>query len=285
MADEPIRIGSTSLVPDQGSQISTNDFGMQRGTARHWIGDQSDAQSSRFALGASYSGSLPQFIGFYVDKSGDITGLDGKCAYLDVGYARIDPLWQKLAKVGRDLELKQIKVAETTGFGSLYDSLLTYVVPIGHPTVTYKYSASSIPGQLGSYSSNAGGGGVPSIGNYVFHFNTVDFSNPSVQIQQKTLSTTVTAYIIYQNGTCTTSTSTSTATVTGIFTQNQLDAINLYDFVFSPDPRGWLCLKEDCNPVANATLYEIEQSWKLTMLFNGTQQGTWWRGGRIVHCT
>ena len=288
MPDDPIRIGSVSgatLIPDQGSSITTSDFGVQRGTIRHFLSDQSLVQASRFNLGSSYTGSLPQFSTFFVEKSGDIQGIDGKCCYLDVTYARIDPLWVKLAKVGRDLEIKQIKVADTVGFGTLLDSFLTVVIPIAHPLVTYRYSSSSIPGQIGVYSSNAAGG-APTISNQVIPFNVFDFTNPSLDIEQKSIAANGVLIQFNAGGGCTRTNFSTTTTFTGFFVTSPLGLVNTMNVTFSPNPAGWLCIKEDANPIANGQVYEIEQQWKMTMIYSGVSPGTWWQtgGGHRVTC-
>src|SRR5438045_422766 len=152
--DDPIRIGTaaaSALIAEAGSRIATDDFGVQHGSVRHWLGDQSLAQSSRFALGASYSGSLPQFSGFLVEKSGDITGIDAKCANLDVLYAKIDSLWSNVPKRTHDLQLVNITPGDISSYGALAQTLYEIIVPIPHPVISYKYASASFPTSLGTY--------------------------------------------------------------------------------------------------------------------------------------
>lgn len=283
-AGDPIRLGSalSGLIPDANSRISTDEYGVQRGTINYYLGDQSNAQSSRFTLGASYAGTLSQFNGFLVNRSGDIAGAEGQTAQINVEYVRIDPKWINIPLDSADLELKQIKVQDTSGFGTLYDSLLTVVIPILHPTVSYKYANATAKQDLGTYGTPTG---APNIREQVFSLNIVGLDNTSIDIEQKTISISTTLLTFHADGTCTKSSVATTSTFTGIFTQGAASVVNPLDIHFVPDPRGWLCIKQDQKPLAAGALYEIDETWKTNLVFSGTSPGSWWNGSHTVHCT
>jgi hypothetical protein len=280
-ADDPIRIGAaalTSLITESGSHIATDDFGVQHGTVRHFLGDQSLAQSSRFSLGTSYSGSLPQYSGFFVEKSGDITGIDGKCANLDVQYARLDPLWVNIPKRTHDLQLVNIRPADLgTGYGELYDTFVQMIIPIPHPVITYKYASASYPSSLATYGTPVN---APTVPDFLFRPQFHDFTSTSLDIEQRVVSGTATLITLdITDGTCVRSTYPYSSTVTGVFSQLGIGLINLFNLNFTADPNGWFCLKEDVTPTGAGAFYLIEQQWKRNYIFNGTSAGTWWQGG------
>lgn len=286
MADEPIRLGTaalSTLVAESGSHITTDDFGLQHGTVRHWLGDQSVAQSSRFALGSSYSGTLPQFSGFYVDKSGDITGIDGKCANLDVEYVRLDPLWSNVPKRTHDLQLVNVSTADPgAGFGQLTETFSQALVPMPHPVLTYKYASASYPSSLGTYSANPGS--APTMADFVFKLQNHDFTSSSLTTEQRTVTVTGTLITFNPDGSCTRTTYTTAATFTGVFASTAISTINIFNLNFTIDPQGWFCIKEDVTPTGAGAFYLIEQQWKRNYVFNGASPGTWWTGGHQIHC-
>lgn len=268
-ADDPIRIGSAAtaaLIAESGSRIATDDFGVQHGTITHWLGDQSLAQSSRFALGAAYSGSLPQYSGFYVEKSGDITGIDGKCAELDVQLAKIDPLWQTLPRVKFDLELKQMRLGDLAAELAFMESLFTLVIPIPHPVIDLTFGSATRPNQIGSYGTPSG---APSVGTYTFKVNQFTLSqNP--HLTQVDSFSGLFAHVIGQN--CFQSQIGSPPHLDGQIsgTSRADDALNIS---FAPDPTGWICITENVNPICGNAILLIQQVWTRRYTFSSFSGG------------
>lgn len=284
-AGDPIRLGSASglaLIPMSNSRIQTNDYGVQYGTVTYQLGDQSSSQSVRLTLGSLYNGTLPQFNSFLVNRSGDITGGDGTTATIDVEYVKQDPKWVNIPLDSADLELKQFKLADFSGFGTLYDSLYTVVIPILHPTVNYRYSSLTAKTDLGTYGTPPG---APRLTDQIFHYSIYAFDSTQIDIEQKIINGTGTTYTIQTNGTCTRGTVNTTSTVTGIFGTSQYMTINPVDLHFQPDPKGWLCIKQDQKPLAAGGIYEIDEQWKTQYIFSGTTPGDWWQGAHQLHCT
>lgn len=284
-AGDPIRLGSasgTSLIPTSNSRIETDEYGVQRGTVSYQLGDQSSSQSVRITLGSAYSGTLPQFNGFLVNRSGDISGGQGQSATIDVEYVKLDPLWVNIPLDSAELELKQFQFAQLSGFGTLYDALVTAVIPVLHPTVSYRYSSATAKSDLGKYGTPTG---APTLSNQIFHYNLYALDSPQVTIEQKAITGTATLFTIDTNGGCTRTTTNVSSTMTGLFGTSQFGVINPVDLVFQPDPKGWLCVKQDQKPLAAGALYEIDEQWKTQYIFSGTQPGDWWTGAHQVRCT
>jgi len=161
MAGNPILLGTASggatLVADAGSQIKTDEYGIQRGTIHHNLGDQANAQNKRFKPGSAYSGSLPQFAGFLVDEPADIIGGEGMTAVLPCTYARLDPLFVKLPDESQDIEYRDVQYT---------DANIATNIPVPHPLLTYKFAAAKRPNQRGTWATLSG---APKLGNYVFY--------------------------------------------------------------------------------------------------------------------
>jgi hypothetical protein len=231
---DPIRTGSvssSSLVPDEGSQIKTDDFGISWGTIRYQAGNQSLVSAARPTQGDAYLGSLPQFSGFYVDKSGDITGGPGASAELEVTYAKQDSLFVKTPERGHDLEMRDMTSLVTTLLsGAFYIvpsiipgqidtlSLSLQAVPVPHPTLSYKFSSTTAVDQLGTYSTSSNLTSAPTIVPYIY------------KLPLKV-------------------------------------GVHNYGIVFLPNPQGWLCLQNDVTSICGGRFFEIQQRWKMTMLF------------------
>jgi hypothetical protein len=142
----PILLGtarSSELVPDVGSQITTNEFGMDVGLIRHHLGDQSSAQSLRPARGSAYSGQLPQFKGMLVHDHG-IVGREAQAAFIDVEYRALNPDWKILPVRSHDQEYLDI-----SGFVGPAINVRQRHVPVPHPLVTVKFSADKPTDKLG----------------------------------------------------------------------------------------------------------------------------------------
>jgi hypothetical protein len=288
-AGDPIVLGqgasSGALIPAPGSIIKTDEFGVQRGTLRYQLGDQSKAQS-RPAVGSLYTGSMPQFSGFYVDAPGDIVGAEGKAAFIDVDYVRVDPLFVVIPRKLSELEIKQINVAGSDAFAStIGESLFTINIPIIHPIVQYKFSQLAPTSVLGTYSTTLPN--APTIGQTIFQLSNFNLTDSSIDIEEKTVTYNVTTLAIDPTTTpptCVKSTAPQSTTIMGFFSQAALGLINPINYIFSPDPKGWLCIKDDNIPLAGGKLFAIEQQWKTQLVFSGTQKGTWWNDGTQI-CT
>jgi hypothetical protein len=224
---------------------------------------------------------MPQFSGFFVEKSGDILGGRAGDAILEVTYARLDPNWIVQPKKSHDLQLVQVK-PDTSGLGQIQDTLMTVTVPIPHTVITLKFSQATAPGALGTYGTPAG---APTVPNFLVHMYSIAPVLSSFVIEEKTVTGNVTLVTINPDGTCTSHDSTVTATLIGIFPNVGLQPVNMLDFNFVPDPSGWLCLKEESQKLCNGNIYAVEQQWKRTMMFAGSQPGTWWQGARQLECS
>jgi len=286
MAGDPIRIGSASgstLVPGIPSRIITDEFGVQHGVVPYQIGDQSLSQGARITPGTLYSGSLSQFNGFFVERSGDITGREAGCAIIDIQYAQIDPKFIVLPTKGHDLQILAFPTAELTGFNQILETLTTITVPLVHPLLTYKFAANSIPGKLGQYGTPAN---APSIGQYTYNIEIINFVNgANVDVETKTVSYNATVLTSNPDGTCTKTTSPVSVKLQALFVVNSLSFINPTNIVFAPNPAGWQCIKEDAQAICGGQIYLIEQQWKMTMVWAGLAPGTFWSNAIPVHCT
>jgi hypothetical protein len=167
----PIPLGTAAqavLVPDAGSQITTNDFGVDVGTIRHSLGDQAQAQGKRPPPGYPYAGTLPQFRGFYVDRTA-ITGGEAKTCVVNMTMKAINPQWGvQPPEKSHDLEIRDI-----TDLGITFQG-----IPIPHPVITYRFASAKATDMLGKFSQNLRN--APEIGAYRFPLGAL---NPSTGAQ------------------------------------------------------------------------------------------------------
>lgn len=283
MAGNPIKIGSATLaalIPGIPSRIITDEFGVQHGVIPYQLGDQTISQNLRLTPGTLYNGTLTQFNGFFVERSGDITGREASAAIVEIGYAQIDPKFIVLPRRSHELQIASI-IPSSQSLSGIFDTLTIQPVPIPHPVLVYKFSRTTVPGQLGTYGTPTN---APSISNYVYQVNTFNI-NPNITVQQKTITVSATLDTFNADGSCTRIPFSFTAVFTGVFSNNTLSLINPINFVFVPNPAGWLCIKEESTPICGGQLYLIEQQWKLNLVFSGSQAGTWWSNAIPVHCT
>jgi hypothetical protein len=163
---DPIRTGQAArsgvLIPDAGSKISTDEYGIQRGKIRHHLGDQSRAQAVRPVKGSAYTGALPQFSGFLVNESGDIKGLEGAAAAIETEYCQLDPRFIILPDRTNDIEYRDL---------NLNNAISLPNAAIAHPVVTYKFSDKKPQDKLNAidFPPNA-----PKIDTLKFPFRIVD---------------------------------------------------------------------------------------------------------------
>jgi len=238
-AGSPIPLGSAAssnvLIPDSRSKIATDDFGIQRGTIRFQLGNQSFAQNLRPAKGSPYTGDLPQFRGFLVDYPGDIQGEEGQAAYVDVTYAKLDPRFVMEPQLGHDLEYRDAGFLTDFGSGGLF--LQQPQIPIPHPLVSVKFSDTKAQNKLGKTETPAF---LPKIDRYVYPVNVV--TGATIQNTKDSLE---------------------------IVSLNVQTAIKM---IFIPKPDGWLCVKDDNVPVCGGKFFQVEQQWKMFYIFAGFEK-------------
>jgi len=288
MAGSPIKIGSAALaalIPGIPSRIVTDEFGVQHGQLPYQLGDQTISQNLRLTQGTLYNGTLPQFNGFFVERSGDITGREAGAAIVEVQYAQIDPKFIILPSRSHDLQIVTVSAGDLSGFNQIFETLQNVIIPIPHPVITYKFSATTVPGKLGQFSQNPGN--APTIGQYIYSIEIFNFISPgAVTVEQKTISINATTFILDpSSNTCTKTTTPVSVTAQGVFVQNNLNFINPFNIIFSPGPNGWQCLREDAQPICGGQIYLIEQQWKMLMVASGMTPGTFWANAIPVHCT
>jgi hypothetical protein len=112
-------------------------------------------------------------------------------------------------------------------------SLTLSAVPIPHPTIKYRFSDTKRQGKLSTYSLNPPK--APTLPAQIV-LNVRDFPDPDTRF--------------LNSGTAL------------AFTQP-------YDVYFRLHPKGWLCTKDDSNPVCGGKFFEIEQEWKRYLIYVG----------------
>src|SRR5215467_10219205 len=238
MAGSPIKIGSAALaalIPGIPSRIVTDEFGVQHGQLPYQLGDQTISQNLRLTQGTLYNGTLPQFNGFFVERSGDITGREAGAAIVEVQYAQIDPKFIILPSRSHDLQIVTVSAGDLTGFNQIFETLQSVIIPIPHPLITYNFASTTVPGKLGQFSQNPGN--APTIGQYIYNIEIFNFlQSGNVLVEEKTITYNATTLILNGDGTCSKSTTPVSIQAQGVFTQNSLSFINPFNIIFSPSP-------------------------------------------------
>lgn len=241
MAGERIPLGTAStgvLVPDIGSQIQTDQFGIDSGVIRHSLGNQSGAHALRPAAGDLYDGTLPQFAGFFADGSG-ITGRDGNASYVDVVYRKRVPNWPKIPVRTHDSESHSFQITQG-------DPSVTYTyngMTVRHPVLTYRFSVDPSPVVAADPDAPVGGGG-PAVDPQLL--GTYLASPPHAPVMgDQTIRPFVTI---------------------GNFIAGQWA---WFEFHFKPNTLGWECIKNDVTPLCGGKIYAVDQQWKLTYYQSG----------------
>ncbi len=148
-AGDPIKLGSasgSSLVPEPGWQIQTNDFGTDVAELTYNLGNQSSAMTVRPSRGDSYSGGLSALSGFICDSSA-VMGGEGTTAKIKAVYMLPNPKFKRVVSVTYNTVVLN---AETGG--------VTTLIPIPEPAVVRRYVNTTGPEYtFGQYISLAQG--------------------------------------------------------------------------------------------------------------------------------
>ncbi len=240
----PIRLGSAgsaALVPTTSSSISTDEFGVQHGTITYNVGPETAAAGLRISLGSAYSGTLGSFSGFVVEKSGDIKGAEGNCATVDVGYAKIDPLFVRTIEVDSVLNYSSNALSQlviwTAGIAQ------NNIFGFPDPTVSVKYASATEP--------NIGTSGI-------YSMNPLNFPDTPDILVPFTFHVLAGSVISYWDG----MTFTSVGPLEG-------PATFIFNLDFISNPRGWQLTKIVSNPIANRSFFAIEEQWRNFYTFRG----------------
>jgi hypothetical protein len=154
----PIPLGSArgGLVPDIGSTIEPDEYGIDTGTIRYSLGSQAQARGLRPARGSAYNGNLPQFNGMFADTS-RIIGLEGRACSIEVRYYALNATWGVPPPARtHDLELRDFFIGETIRIPG---------VPIPHPVLTYRFSDLHATEKLGKYGTPPN---APEVERYIY---------------------------------------------------------------------------------------------------------------------
>jgi hypothetical protein len=182
MAGQPIPLGSArtgALIPDIGSSVATNDYGIDEGRVRHSLGDQSLAQQRRPKRGGPYAGTLPQFKGMFVDRSA-IVGAEGKACFVDVDYKALNSGWG----IQPPEQSAEMEVRDLTSFGdNLFTSGRGQTLHLPHPVLTYKFADTKPSNKRGTYALELPN--APTIGQFEFEviwINSVQGEDGNISI-------------------------------------------------------------------------------------------------------
>lgn len=227
-AGDPIRLGAaataSALIPESGSDISTDDYGIDVGTITFFCPDQSVARASAPARGEKYgsgTGKLAQFAGMYADTS-RIIGAEGKAARVITTYKKMVDGWNSLPVVTSDnistQAVARVEYRFASGTTAYTNDTQGVDVVVPQPVLTYRLARETRPdGLLGTFKSRGDLVSAPATGPFSFSSRNIfsSISNATVRV------------------------------------------------TYLPNPNGWLCIRNDCVPICGGRFYQIEQVWKM----------------------
>jgi hypothetical protein len=265
MAGDPIKLGSAAggrLVFERGSRITTSESGIQSCAVNALCPDGQNVFNFIPVAGANFNnvfGTSYLPATFKVDYTGggaDIEYLEGKAARITINFKRPDPnrvQGRTGAKISVDSTLNYKSILDQWQQPAIQASDGTKPSMFGfpEPIVTVKYTSATPPpiggGLTGLYAKpgTTNAAGFPTLNETDVQ---MDFSLPSGST------------ITYFNG-------------TAFVNMGPIAAATLFHFVmvFLPNPLGWQLEKLKWDPQADASFYDVEESWRGSYFFAGVR--------------
>jgi hypothetical protein len=258
MAGDPIKLGSAAgsrLVFEQGSRVTTSASGIQSCAVKAIYGDGANMFSVLPAAGDTFptvfgNGYLPA--SFKVDYSSDgpdIEYLGGKAARVTLNFKRAVA---GTRKVSLDSAINYKSILGTWGSPAIVAATGETPEPTGfpEPIATLKYNSVTQPqitggtGSLYALPGSARAAGFPDL---AIIYIPIDFNIADGGV------------ITWFDGTA-----FQSFTATG-------NTLLHFRIVFEPNPLGWQLQKLKSDPIAAASFYDVEETWRNSYFLTGVQ--------------
>lgn len=255
---DPIRLGSAALLTgftfEAGSRVTTSDSGIQSCQVRALFSDGANVFSNIPPAGTSFNtlfgnAYLPSsFVIDYTDSGPEVEYLEGKIARVTFNFKRQDPTQMNQRKIFVDSTINYttalipLRYLLATGENST-ESEFGFPEPI----VIVKYNSSIRPG--------IGSGGLSQLYAQPGSSNASGFPpTPEINVPL-VLNLPAGVNVTYFDGETFVN---STLTAPTIFTYAQ---------IFRPNPSGWQLTRLKSDPVAAASFYDVEETWRNFYIF------------------
>lgn len=248
----PIKLGSaaiSSLIFEAGSRVTTSDSGIQSCSVKALCSDGANVFNNIPAAGVPFSSVfgnnyLPStFLVDYTESGPEIEYLEGTIARVTFNFKRQDPTQTNARKIFVDstinykTALSPINYTLATGEPSAESE-----IGFPEPIVTVKYNSSTRPG--------IGSGSLSQLYALPGSSNATGFPPVPEIIVPLVFTLPAGVTVSYFDGDTFVS---STLVAPTVFTFNQ---------IFRPNPAGWQLTRLKSDPVAAASFYDVEETWR-----------------------